>query len=194
MRAGVAALALAVVLGACAADDPGPAATAALPSPTVGAGSGGTPSPVGAQLSSCRQEQGEPQSGLPTVEVAFGSRVVTAEVVSTPAQRRTGLMHRTELGEDAGMLFLFPDPLSGGFWMCNTRIPLAIAYLRDTGEGTFEVVAIRRMQPCPEDRCPVYEPGAAYDAALEVNPDWFDEAGVAVGSRAEPSGELPNPS
>ena len=128
-----------------------------------------------------------------SVLVRFEGATVTAEVVADGASRQLGLMHRTELADDAGMLFLFPRPDSGGFWMKNTLIPLQIAYMRKTGPGTYEVLALRDMVPCTEDPCMVYDPGVPYDAALEVNEGWFDRHDVVPGSAAVTEGGLPDP-
>jgi hypothetical protein len=104
-------------------------------------------------------------------------------------------MHRRQLDENAGMLFLFalPQGARNGFWMKNTLIPLQIAYMRWEDERTFKVVAVRDMAPCLTDPCTVYSPGAGYNAALEVNEGWFDRHGVSKGSVGEAEGELPTP-
>jgi uncharacterized membrane protein (UPF0127 family) len=121
---------------------------------------------------------------LDTVEVAFGPRAVVAEVADEHEERILGLMHRPTLGDDAGMLFVFPAKSSGGFWMKNTLIPLSIAYMGRTDDDSFEVLAILDMEPCTADPCPSYPPGLTYDATLEVNQGWFDDAGVAAGDEA----------
>lgn len=120
---------------------------------------------------------------LDTVEVAFGDEVVDAEVADSHRERMLGLMHRTSLGADAGMLFVFEAKTSGGFWMKNTLVPLSIAYMGRKGD-TYEVLAILDMEPCRADPCPNYPPGRPYDATLEVNQGWFATHGVEVGDKA----------
>ncbi len=107
---------------------------------------------------------------------------LVVEVAETPEQQMRGLMYRTELAEDHGMVFLFPHATDTGFWMKNTRIPLSIAFFDKTGR----IVRILDMDPCtlpPEeaDRCPVYAPGMAYVGALEVNQGWFAARGIKEG-------------
>jgi uncharacterized membrane protein (UPF0127 family) len=105
------------------------------------------------------------------------SRTLWAWVADTDEKRQLGLMHRTELADDAGMLFVFDAEHSGGFWMKNTRIPLSIAYIG--GDGT--ILRIMDMEPCRRDPCPTYDPGKPYHMALEANRGWFDQAGVTGG-------------
>lgn len=93
-------------------------------------------------------------------------------------------MFRRQLGRNAGMLFVFEAPSTGGFWMKNTTIPLSIAYLRSTGTDSYEVLEILDMVPCRADPCPSYPPKEAYDAALEVNRGWYADHGVRVGDTA----------
>jgi uncharacterized membrane protein (UPF0127 family) len=88
-----------------------------------------------------------------------------AQVAADPPSRQRGLMHRTRLLPDEGMLFVFPEDTDGGFWMKDTHIPLSIAFLDVDGA----VLRIMDMEPCEADPCPTYRPGVAYRYALEVN-------------------------
>jgi uncharacterized protein len=109
------------------------------------------------------------------------------EVVADQAGRQLGLMHRTALAEDAGMLFLFPDDRQGGFWMKDTLIPLSIAFIAADGD----ILAILDMEPCEADPCPSYNPGVTYRSALEVNQGAFEDAGVDTDWRVELPVDLP---
>ncbi len=55
--------------------------------------------------------------------------IVTVELANTEDERRQGLMGRKELGDDAGMLFVFDDNTAGCFWMKDTPLPLDIVWL-----------------------------------------------------------------
>ena len=113
---------------------------------------------------------------------------ISAEIVATRAQRAQGLMGRRSLEADKGMLFLFPAPTRGGFWMKDTLIPLDIAFI-----GGGMVLEIRSMVPCKVATCPVTYPSVTYEQALEVAAGTFEQAGIVAGARVEIRGSLPSP-
>lgn len=51
------------------------------------------------------------------------------EVADTPAKREMGLMYRTDLADDRGMIFLFPNESQQSFWMKNTPRPLDMIFI-----------------------------------------------------------------
>ena len=53
----------------------------------------------------------------------------SVEVAGTPEKRRWGLMYRQELGNDEGMLFVFPDERDHSFWMKNTPLSLDMIFM-----------------------------------------------------------------
>ena len=108
-----------------------------------------------------------------------GEVEVAVEVADDDEERQLGLMNRESLPADAGMLFVFEEESSGGFWMKNTLIPLSIAFA-DAG-GT--ILRILDMEPCEADPCEIYDPGVFYRNALEVNKGAFDRLGVEEGDR-----------
>ena len=113
------------------------------------------------------------------IETDAGEVEVAVEVADDDAERQVGLMNRESLPADAGMIFLFEEDSSGGFWMKNTLIPLSIAFA-DAG-GT--ILRILDMEPCEADPCEIYDPGVFYRSALEVNKGAFDRLGVEEGDR-----------
>lgn len=118
------------------------------------------------------------------IETADTMLRMTVEIAATPDQRAYGLMERTSLPPEHGMLFTYPAPQDpeSGFWMFRTRIPLDIAFLDETGA----IRAIRQMEPCesPNPRlCPVYAGGVPWVAALEVNRGFFGRHGIGLGDR-----------
>jgi uncharacterized membrane protein (UPF0127 family) len=110
---------------------------------------------------------------------------VAVEEADSPAERQQGLMGRTSLGGNEGMIFLFGDVVGGSvtseFWMKDTLIPLSVAFWDEDGR----IVGIQDMDPCTEDPCPTYGSPKPYVGALEVNGGFFTEHGVTTGDRIE---------
>ena len=71
--------------------------------------------------------------GRLTIANAQGDYVFIVEVVDTPESRAQGLMFRTSLAPDAGMLFDFKESRQVSFWMQNTMIPLDMLFIRHDG-------------------------------------------------------------
>jgi uncharacterized protein len=148
---------------------------------------------------------------LPAVAFAGGqarTATLAVEVADDGNEMQCGLMHRTSLPDDQGMIFIYGEDSSGGFWMRNTLIPLSIAYVAADGR----IVDILDMRPVPEpkmtpfrmpdgtevnvkdgDRPPdgatwvTYPPRGPYRYAIEANQGWFGRHGIAVGDRADVS-------
>lgn len=107
---------------------------------------------------------------------------VRLEHAVTPEQRRLGLMERSPLPDNGGMLFWYREQraASAGFWMYRTRIPLDIAWLDEDGV----ILARDTIPPCKTDsagNCPSWSPGVPHHRVLEMNAGFFDEHHVAVG-------------
>ena len=149
-----------------------------------GCESGETTTPNGSQLE-LPSGVDPVEFALDTVQIRSGDTTYTlpVEIADTPAQRERGLMYRSSMPEEAGMLFAYEDTQPGGaFWMYNTLIPLSIAYADAEGR----IVSIVEMPPCDSEfasLCPTYPAGAPFRYALEVNQGYFVERGIGVGDR-----------
>jgi uncharacterized protein len=116
-----------------------------------------------------------------TLTTPTGDVEVLAKVAAAPEDRARGLMEVTDLPDGAGMLFLFDEDRTGGFWMWNTVIPLDIAFV--DADGVVHTTAT--MTPCEAERstqCPTTAPTEPYRAALEVPDGWFERSGVRAGA------------
>ena len=100
----------------------------------------------------------EPAARLKLDGVAF-----SPELAMTSAERSVGLMHRRRAPAD-GMLFVFPQDSTGGFWMKNTLVPLTIVFFDRDGKRVRKL----SMTPCVTDPCRVYSPDRRYRFALEL--------------------------
>jgi len=75
-------------------------------------------------------DTGQPFRIPVTIRTGTGPVVFQAEIADTREERNQGLMFRTELADDHGMLFLFPGESQQRFWMRNTLIPLDMIFIR----------------------------------------------------------------
>ena len=114
-------------------------------------------------------------TGLPTVELKTGIYRIQAELADTPKAREVGLMNRTSMPTNSGMLFIFEQKAGHCFWMNNTKISLSIAFIADDGK----IVNIEEMQAeTTNNHCPK----AAVRYALEMNKQWFSERLITPGA------------
>jgi uncharacterized membrane protein (UPF0127 family) len=112
---------------------------------------------------------------LPTAQLTIGAHKIQAEVAATDASRSNGLMNRTSLPDNHGMLFVFDGPTTTCFWMKNTPLPLSIAFIDSKGK----IVNIADMQPHSLDsHCPL----APVTHALEMQQGWFRQHSVTAGA------------
>ena len=116
------------------------------------------------------------QPRLPTVRLGAGMHAITAEVASTVSQQATGLMHRRQMAQHEGMLFVYDEPGVHCFYMRNTLLPLSIAFIGDDGT----IVHLDDMQPLTlESHCPP----RAVRFVLEMNQGWFEKRNIKPGYR-----------
>ncbi|AXJ96013.1 MULTISPECIES: DUF192 domain-containing protein [unclassified Sphingomonas] len=125
------------------------------------------------------------QTRLPvTVTSANGTHRFVVERAVTAQQQERGLMFRTDLTPDGGMLF-WPYPAGGGapkeasFWMKNTPTPLDIVFIR--ADGTIATIAENAV-PYSETPIPSGEPVAA---VLELVGGRTSELGIAAGDKVD---------
>jgi uncharacterized membrane protein (UPF0127 family) len=113
-----------------------------------------------------------------TAQVQIGQQTISLEVAKTLDQRSRGLMYRTELAPNHGMLFLFETTERLSFWMKNMLIPLDIVFLKDG-----EVKQIATAVPCPTDPCPLYSSQTPVNQVLELPAGKTRALGIKVGDR-----------
>ncbi len=127
-------------------------------------------------VSSPALAQDGPQLTLPRVKLSAGMHQIDAQVAQTPAQRQIGLMHRREMPQHEGMLFVFEQPATQCFWMKNTLLPLTAAFVADDGT----IVNLADMKPQSEDSHCSTKP---VRFVLEMNQGWFARKNLKAGAR-----------
>jgi len=123
------------------------------------------------------QQEG-PQLNLPRVELTVGMHRIDAQVAQATSERQTGLMHRKEMPQHEGMLFVFEQPATQCFWMKNTLLPLTAAFVADDGT----IVNLADMKPLALDSHCSTKP-VRY--VLEMNQGWFAKKAIKAGTRLQ---------
>jgi len=118
--------------------------------------------------------QDKPQTQLQRITLSAGIHQIDTQVALTPEQHAIGLMHRAEMPQGEGMLFVFPAPRKQCFWMKNTLLPLTAAFVADDGT----IVNLEDMQPQTTDSHCSLKP-VRY--VLEMNQGWFGKKGIKAG-------------
>ncbi len=145
-------------------------------------GEGGAASP-GAEASAKTEPKIATGADVKGAEAWFplrvGDKELRVQVAVLDAEQQRGLMGRKDLGEDDGMVFVYPAPQRMSFWMRNTPTPLDIGFFR--ADGTLgEVYPLY-----PYDETAVSSAGADYTLALETNQGWFAKNGLKPGAKVD---------
>ena len=130
--------------------------------------------PLAPQMPANFKKKGE----FPQVALTVNGIKIAAEVAATQPDREQGLMFRSALGKNEGMLFVFDEIAYHCFWMKNTEIPLSIAYMNDNGT----ITDVQEMAAETEDNhCPTQS--GKY--AIEMAKGWFTANGIRAGMQMQ---------
>ena len=113
---------------------------------------------------------------LPSLRLWVGKQIIEAEMAVTPRELATGMMYRTNIAENEGMLFRMPFPQQANFYMKNTVVPLSCAYI--DAEGT--ILEIHDLQPLNETPVPSASDNIQY--VLETAQGWFQRNSIDAGT------------
>lgn len=143
---------------------------------------------IAATLVSCGSDP-DSESGLPTYPVFIKQKEFQLELALTPEHRATGLMGRTEIAANEGMLFVFPGqepyPTELNFWMKDCLVPIDLLFLDPTGK----IIVIHKMKPQPPDtpdrELISYSSNAPAQYAIELQGGRAAELGLQTGDVIE---------
>jgi uncharacterized membrane protein (UPF0127 family) len=125
-----------------------------------------------ASLSACASTAGDG----PWVELK-GKRF-SVEIADDAAERERGLMFRTEMAADHGMLFIHDGEEPQSYWMKNTKIPLDIIYF----DHARKLVSVAHAPPCSlGDNCPPFPSDGPALYVLELNAGTVEALGAQAG-------------
>lgn len=117
---------------------------------------------------------------LKTRKIELGGRTITVEIADTFDTRSKGLMGRTSLPENGGMLFVFKEPKILGFWMKNTLIPLSIGFF-DQDQTLIHVAEM--APPLAPSPLRIYKSPSPALFALEMAEGWFSNHQIRPGEK-----------
>jgi uncharacterized protein len=116
-----------------------------------------------------------------SVAIDTGGRKVAfrVEVAVTPEEHARGLMFRSQLAPEAGMIFVFEEPSIQRFWMKNTLIPLDMIFI---GKDQKIVGVVENAAPETETERMV---GAPSQYVLEIGGGLAARLGIRAGESVE---------
>lgn len=121
------------------------------------------------------------QTSIYPSKVCF-KQCFSVELAKNESERERGLMFRTSLDINSGMLFIFSESKIYNFWMKDTLIPLDMIWIN---ENKTVVYIQENAQPCHTDDCTEYYPDKPALYVLEVNAGVVSNEGIKVGDKAE---------
>ena len=116
---------------------------------------------------------------LDTVQVRLAGQPFTLEIAADDESRARGLMFRTSMAADRGMLFVFEQAEPQSFWMRNTKIPLDIMYFGADGKL---VSTSANTPPCRTASCPSFPSEGPARYVVELNAGSAAKLGLSKGS------------
>ena len=119
--------------------------------------------------------------------MAVGDERFVVELATTPASRQRGLMGRSQLAADRGMLFFYDEQGPRTFWMKNVRFALDILYL----DADWRIVHRVTAPPCMTSPCPEYPTSRPARYVLELPAGSGERLGLEPGQRLAPPDRLP---
>jgi uncharacterized protein len=126
------------------------------------------------------------EAKLPVITLNAGGQTIKAEIAAKEEHRQKGLMFRTQMGKNDGMLFVFPQLGYHAMWMRNTLIPLAVAYMDESGK----ILSIHEMEPQNDT---AHQSAGPARYALEMNTKWFSQHKVNIGDTIKGLEKAPKP-
>lgn len=124
-----------------------------------------------------------PESGLKVVPLTVSGQGKThrfrVELAQSRFEQAIGLMYRTKMGPDEGMLFPFDEPREASFWMKNTVLSLDIIFV-----GPDRRILNIAANTVPYSESKVLSDGLA-GSVLELNAGRAAELGIAPGDKVD---------
>jgi len=133
-------------------------------------------------ITGCSTSEITSRQSLPiSAQIKVNNQIINLEVAETVQEKATGLMHRTSLPENRGMLFKFEPAQKLTFWMKNCKIPLDMVFMKD---GIVKAI-VAEAPPCTTEPCPDYAPNMPIDQVIELNGGQAKKLSINVGNQID---------
>lgn len=109
---------------------------------------------------------------------------ITFETAETPEEKKIGLMNRTSLQDNHGMIFVYDSAETRTFWMKNTLIPLDIIFL----DSSKQIINIEKANPepnIPDSELERYSSEEPAQYVIEVKQNFTESNGIEPGDKVE---------
>ncbi len=113
---------------------------------------------------------------LPIIELTIADKTITAELAASPDSRSVGLMGRSYLPENHGMVLDFQISRPVALWMRNTKLPLSAAFIDEYGK----ILEIINLEPLNES---IRRSTKPVRYALEMEQGWYLNNEITIGTR-----------
>jgi len=108
--------------------------------------------------------------------IVINNKKLEVEVADEPQKQFQGLAGRDSLGKNKGMLFVFPQPTSPGFWMKNMKFSLDLIWI----DGHGKIIHISK-DISPDTYPQIISSSSPVKYVLEVNGGWTDRNKIKIG-------------
>lgn len=112
--------------------------------------------------------------------IKIGGVTLKVELATTPKEQEQGLSGRIGLGENEGMLFIFPEPSLNYFWMKDMNFPIDMIWI-----GEDQKIIYIKKNVLPESFPKTYGPQKNSKYILEVNANFCEKNNLRVGDNVE---------
>ncbi len=114
-------------------------------------------------------------------QVCFDKNCFSVELAISPEDRAIGLMNRTYLGANNGMLFMFENEDYHSFWMKDTLMPLDIIWINSDNKVVF---IKENAEICLKEKCEIFNPNEKSKYVLEINSSTVKNFNIYIGAES----------
>lgn len=123
-------------------------------------------------LSGC-QDQVQSTS-LPTLSTTMCDQTITLEIAKDTTDKSQGLMFRSSLASNHGMIFVYDHEQNMSFWMKNVSIPLSIGFFDSLGRLVSHLEMSTEDPTTPDSILKIYHSSEPAQYAVEMSAGWFE--------------------